>query len=107
MAASTASSAAAPSESIYHWIKEVVPPPVKAPMYHSKHDPTLQPYIGGSTFRVAAAKKPFGVIGRESMRPDPKAPLRAHEKTGVLAPVAVREYCVFCCCCAAAVAAAG
>lgn len=77
-------------ESIYTWIKETPPPPPKAPMYHSKHDPTLPPYVASSTFREAAVKKPVGTIGRtvkEAVRPTTY--LKAHEKTGIVEPVTI------------------
>lgn len=80
-------------ESIYTWIKETPPPPPKAPMYHSKHDPTLPPYVASSTFREAAVKKPVGTIGRtvkEAVRPTTY--LKAHEKTGIVEPVTIREW---------------
>ena len=69
------------AESIYGWIKEAPPPPQRPPMYHSRIDPTKLE-IPASTFRETAARKPYGVVGREvkaTVRPD--AFLRAHEKT--------------------------
>lgn len=78
------------SESIYHWIKEVIPPAPKQPMYHSKHDPLAKPYAAASTFSAAASKKEFGSIGRE-VKAQVARPLvytKAHERSGPLSGTA-------------------
>ena len=70
-------------ESIYVWVKEIPPAPEKPALYHSKHDPLAKPYKAASTFIGAAAKKPFGSIGRE-VKPSvaPSSYTKAHEKSG-------------------------
>ena len=78
------------SESIYHLIKEVIPPAPKQPMYHSKHDPLAKPYAAASTFSAAASKKEFGSIGRE-VKAQVARPLvytKAHERSGPLSGTA-------------------
>jgi hypothetical protein len=70
-------------ESIYSWVREAPPPPVKPPMYHSKHDPLAKPYAAASTFTHVTRKREFGTIGRE-VKPTVATSrfLKAHELTG-------------------------
>lgn len=75
-------------ESIYEWIKPEPEPPAKAPLYRSKHSPSSP--LTGSTIKVQ--KKQYSTLGAElkgTVRPE--SFLRAHEKTGFVDTMSIRE----------------